>query len=277
VKLTRILEQVGSSAQYYDLGKDFFSFTHSMDTATEDVKNRFEQAISAKIKGKKIRARASRGYKQFEKDYEINVANVSLDDYYDNYVVVVKGGNGKEYFLKPGFKVQIIGPMEAEPQKQQEPQKTPAPAATQPPQPQPPSQAPAPAEPVTQSLQKEAETATEPAPASELVHPYPVEKILVDLQKWLPPLLANPAANLHRYIPREGVSRTKDRRTAISYGITIPVEEVPALTVEQIKHALSDVSQIASGINDIDSIYTLDKFDTRAGKYVIIIKKVTNY
>lgn len=134
-----------ASAQYYDLGKDFSSFTQAMDTATETVKTRFEQAIASKLKGKKIRARASRGYKQFEKDYEIDVVNVSLDDYYDNYVVVVKGSNNKEYFLKPGFKVQIIGSAEAPEQekpKQPQPQQPPPQPQSQPskqPEPQAPS------------------------------------------------------------------------------------------------------------------------------------------
>ena len=103
MQLKRIVEGIGAEAPYYDLGKDFFSFTHAMNSATEVVKNKFEQAIASKIKGKKIRARASRGYKQFEKDYDINVANVSIDDYYDNYVVVVSNSKGKEFFLKPGF------------------------------------------------------------------------------------------------------------------------------------------------------------------------------
>lgn len=137
MKLKRIVEQMDTSAQYYDLGKDFSFFTQTIDTATETVKTRFEQAIASKLKGKKIRARASRGYKQFEKDYEIDVVNVSLDDYYDNYVVVVEGSNNKEYFLKPGFKVQILGASESpeqekpeQPQQQQQQQQ-------QPPQPRP--------------------------------------------------------------------------------------------------------------------------------------------
>jgi type IV secretory pathway VirB10-like protein len=271
MKLRRILEQTEAAAQYYDLGKDFFSFTHAMDTASEDVKNRFEQAISQKIKGKKIRARASRGYKQFEKDYEINVTTVSIDDYYDNYVVVVKGSNGKEYFLKPGFKVQVLGTAEAEkPEAQAPPQPPqPKPEAPQPP-PQPPPSAAVPQAAPEQPV-KEADG------GSGIVRKYPVERIEKDLATWLPALLVNKNSNLKRYIPREGVSRTKDRRSTISYGITIPVEEVPALDVETIKQQLQTVSKHANNVNAIDNIYRLEKFDVRGGKYVIIIKKITNY
>lgn len=270
MKLKRILEQQESAAQFYDLGKDFSSFTHTMDSVDETVKNKFEQAIGSKLKGKKIKARASRGYKQFEKDYEISVTNVSLDDYYDNYVVVVRGTNGKEYFLKPGFKVQILGaaeqpspeqPKEPPEQKQPPPQKPPE----TPPQ-QPPSQAPQEEPPVKEDMS-----------GPEAVRKYPVDKIQNDLMIWLVPLLANKNANLKQYIPREGVSRTKGRRTITSYAVTVPVEDCPALSVEQIKQQLQAISKHGNSINDIDTFYKLDKFDVRGDKYVIIVNKITNY
>jgi len=272
MKLKRIVEQAETTAQFYDLGKDFFSFIRAMNSTTEDVKTRFGQAISVKLKGKKIRARASRGYKQFEKDYEIDVANVSLDDYYDNYVVVVKGTNGKEYFLKPGFKVQILGAAE---QPEQPSPQTPEPSKTQT-QPSPPKQqsssAPQskqPEPPEQQSVQEEG--------GPELVRKYPVESIERDLSTWLPPLLMQSNANLKQFIPRDGVARTKDRKTVASYAVTIPVNELPGLTVDQVKSELSRASRLASSVSDIESFYTLDKFDTRGDKYVIIIRKITNY
>lgn len=272
MKLKRILEQQEAS-QFYDLGKDFSSFTQTMDTTTEDVKNRFEQAIATKLKGKKIRARASRGYKQFEKDYEIDVVSVSLDDYYDNYVIVVKGNNGKEYFLKPGFKVQITGTAEA-PKAEQPPQQPAPPQA-----PQPPAQPPA-AQPVTPKPEQPPQQVKETDDLSnvggtELVRKYPAASIEIDLQKWLPKLLMNSGANLKQFIPQDGVSRTKGRKTVISYGVTIPVDELPGLSADQIKQELSQASQNFS--SDIETFYTLDKFDVRGGKYVIIIRKVTNY
>ncbi len=274
MNLKRILEQQ-ESTQFYDLGKDFSSFTQTMDTTTEDVKNRFEQAIATKLKSKKIRARASRGYKQFEKDYEIDVVSVSLDDYYDNYVVVVKGNNGKEYFLKPGFKVQIIGAAEA-PKAEQPPQPPATPQAPQPPA-QPPAATP-PAEPEQPPQQvKETDTTDDfsSSGGSELVRKYSAESILIDLQKWLPKLLMNSGVNLKQFIPQDGVSRTKGRKTVISYGVTIPLDELPGLSADQIKQELSQASQSSS--SDIETLYTLDKFDVRGGKYVIIIRKVTNY
>lgn len=267
MKLKRLVEQQGASTPYYDLGKDFTSFKHTLDSATEEVKNRFEQAIASKIKGKKIRARASRGYKQFEKDYDIDVTNVSLDDYYDNYVVVVRNPKGKEYFLKPGFKVQVLGAMEPEkPEQPAQPQPPQIPVAVQPPQGAP-SQTPTP---TTQAPVKE-------AGQTEQVRKYPKDEIVKDIQDWLPSLLVSSGEDLKQYVPQDGVSRSRNGRNSISYGVTIPVDEVPALTVDQIKSALSSASKLESDVNQFEKLYTLEKFDVRGGKYVIIIKKVTNY
>ncbi len=274
MNLKRIVEQAEATIQYYDLGRDFSSFTRAMDMTTEQVKNRFEQAIAAKLNGKKIRARASRGYKQFEKDYEINVVNVSLDDYYDNYVVVARGADGKEYFLKPGFKVQILGAAEAEKQEA-EPEKK----QLEPPKPQPPQQS------QLQQLPQQTPQATpQQTPQgsvkeidgdgeTEIVKKYPIEAIEKDLQSWLPRLLMTRVENLKQYIPQHGVSRTKGRRTVVSYGVAIPITDIPGLTADQIKHELSQ----ASRFDDIEKLYTLEKFDVRNGKYVIIIKMITNY
>ena len=271
MQLKRIVEGIGAEAPYYDLGKDFFSFTHAMNSATEVVKNKFEQAIATKIKGKKIRARASRGYKQFEKDYDINVANVSIDDYYDNYVVVVSNSKGKEFFLKPGFKVQIVGPAEAEkpdPKKQFPPKGSTPPAAPVQPPPLPMV--------LPQPVPQVKEDAEKPE-SSELVRPYPIESIEMDLKNWLKPMIAAITPNFKQYIPRAGVSKTTGRKTIISYGIVIPIEDVPALNAEQVRDHLDSASKIASTEGNYGNIYTLDRFDVKGGKYVIIIRKVLNY
>jgi hypothetical protein len=268
MKLKRIIEQAESAAQYYDLGKDFSAFTRSMDTTSEQVKAKFEQAIGAKLNGKKIRARASRGYKQFEKDYEIDVTTISLDDYYDNYVVVAKGANGKEYFLKPGFKVQILGAAE-ESKPEQPPQPPPQPQQTpQPPQPPPSQQAPTqPEEPVNkESKLRPGET--------EIVKKYTVQEIMDDVKDWLPKLLADRHANLKNYIPQDGIKRTVKTQSSVVYGITIPFNDSPGLTTEMIKKVLAEAS---GRKGDLSVIYVLEKFETRGGKFVIIVKKLFNY
>ena len=121
IKLSRIVESYGAQGQYYDLGKDFSAFRRMIDGADQQVKQQYEKAISDKLVGKRVRARASRGYKQFVKDYEFDVAKVTLDDYYDNFVVVAYDNTTpkpKEYSSQTGFKVQILGPSTGAPSPQ---------------------------------------------------------------------------------------------------------------------------------------------------------------
>lgn len=273
MKLIRILEQQASAAQYYDMGKDFFSFIHTIESSDEQIKNQFEQLIASKIKGKKIRARASRGYKQFEKDYDINVANVSVDDYYDNYVVVVKGSNNKEYFLKPGFKIQVIGPME--PEKPKPISHPPIPPQNQPPhQSQTPSSTPEPQPPSPEQPQKQVQEEEENA---QIVRPFSPEEIEKDLGKWFLPLLPNKTANLKLFIPRPGVAKTINRKNVVSYGIVVPVEQIPALTSDLVRQQLQSTSTNSGDNTGVNNIYNLDKFDVNGDKYVIIVRKTTTY
>ena len=64
--------------------------------------------------GKKIVVRASKGYKQPETDYTINVTGVAIDYYYDRYVIIIIGREENKqkvakFFVKPGFKLKILG------------------------------------------------------------------------------------------------------------------------------------------------------------------------
>ena len=113
--------------------------------------------------------------------------------------------------------------------------------------------------------------------SSELVRPYPIESIEMDLKNWLKPMIAAITPNFKQYIPRAGVSKTTGRKTIISYGIVIPIEDVPALNAEQVRDHLDSASKIASTEGNYGNIYTLDRFDVKGGKYVIIIRKVLNY
>src|ERR1035437_3143126 len=121
ISLLRVVESYGAEGQYYDLGKDFSAFRRMIDGADQQVRQQYEKQISTKLVGKRIRAWASRGYKQFVKNYEFDVTRITLDDYYDNFVVVAYDNTTpkpKEYFLKPGFKVQILGPSTGQPSPQ---------------------------------------------------------------------------------------------------------------------------------------------------------------
>ena len=131
------LKRLLAEAFYYDVGTEKNEFESSVATATEAAKRKFEDSMKQKVVGKRVKIRASRGQPgQPEKDYVIEkVASISVDWYWKQYVVVFKDDKNKEFFLKPGFKVEVFDAVQpgAKPGAQQaptEPQaKTPQPQA----------------------------------------------------------------------------------------------------------------------------------------------------
>mgnify|MGYP007002354048 FL=1 len=106
LKLKKLIESYGAAGQYYDLGKDFANFRRMVDGATQQIRLQYEKIISSRLAGKRVRARSSRGYKQYVKDYEFDIVRISIDDYYGNYVVVAHDSTTpkpKEYFLRTEF------------------------------------------------------------------------------------------------------------------------------------------------------------------------------
>ena len=62
-----------------------------------------------KLNNKHIVIRASKGYKQPIKSYDLdNVLAVDVNFNYNEWVVVLKDKNKKEYFLIPGYKIKIL-------------------------------------------------------------------------------------------------------------------------------------------------------------------------
>jgi hypothetical protein len=109
ISLSQILEQ-SDQGQFYDWTRDFDMFKNTLNSTAEQAKSRFEKALSSKILNKSVVVRASRGYKQPVKDYTISrVTGVSINDFYDDWVVVLKNENNKEHFLTSGYKIKIVG------------------------------------------------------------------------------------------------------------------------------------------------------------------------
>jgi hypothetical protein len=98
----------------YDVQPDFTTFDQKLKNSTESLKINLQKTIQDKILGKKIVVRASKGFKQPEADYTINVTGVSIDYYYDRYVIIILGREENKqkmakFFIKPGFKIKILG------------------------------------------------------------------------------------------------------------------------------------------------------------------------
>jgi hypothetical protein len=109
---------------------------------------------------------------------------------------------------------------------------------------------------------------------TRFVRKYSIEDIEKDIIGWLPYLLATKNDDVKKYIPRDGITRKDNNKNVTVYGLAIPVEDSPGLDTDQIKQALSSISKITG---DINTIYALDKFDVRGSKYMLVIKKTTNY
>ncbi len=93
---------------------DFTAFDTKLKNGTEVLKNNLQKTIQDKILGKKVVVRASKGYKQPETDYTINVTGVAIDYYYDRYVIIIIGREENKqkvskFFIKTGFKVKVFG------------------------------------------------------------------------------------------------------------------------------------------------------------------------
>jgi len=244
ILLKRIVEQQGSE-QLYDLGRDFANFKRTMDGTSEQVKQKFEQAIGTKLNGKRVRARASRGYKQYVKDYEFDVSKVSLDDYYDNYVVVAYDNSTpkpKEYFLKPGFKIQVIGVATGQPS----PQKGNKPGDKQP------QSAPAPVQPKEdpnaaqhqQMAQAPAggtpgELAVKENDGTDHYDAYSIDSIIQDIKPWMPDLLLKPETALRDFVKGLGWMKNLGHGKSVAmYDLKIPVN---ALKIRLDKNILTAI------------------------------------
>lgn len=103
------------NVQSYDIQPDFTAFDTKLKDTTEQTKLELQKKIQDQILNKKIVVRASKGYKQPETDYTINVTGVQIDYYYDRYVIIIIGREeskqkAAKFFVKPGFKIKILGP-----------------------------------------------------------------------------------------------------------------------------------------------------------------------
>ena len=115
----------------YDAKSDLSDFEIRVSQSTLQNKSSFQNKILSKIGNKQVQLRASKGYGQPEKDYIVNVSGVSIDFYYEKYVIIVKGreqGKQKEseYFVKAPYQIKILGNAVVTPSVKKKQQQAPA-------------------------------------------------------------------------------------------------------------------------------------------------------
>lgn len=281
MKLKRIIESYEATGQYYDLGRDFASFTRMINSADEKISQQYEKQISQKLVGKRIRARASRGYKQYVKDYEFDVTKVTLEDYYDNFVIVAHDNatpKPKEYFLKPGFKIQILGSATGQPSPQKGGNPEASKAQKSPPQDQPSqgaqsqptSSTPAHGTPSEQEPVKEDEDKGEQHNGYH--DAYPMDSIAKDIEGWLSQILEKPGTAMRDFVKELGWQKDLGNGTSVAiFNLKIPANSVKqGIPAEK-------VHQLVASANKNNTKYEVTKLepDDTKGIWDIRIKKTT--
>jgi molybdopterin converting factor small subunit len=286
IKLMRIVESYGAEGQLYDLGQDFAQFRRMIDGADQQIRQQYEKQIASKLVGKRVRARASRGYKQYVKDYEFDVSKITLDDYYDNFVVVAYDNTTpkpKEYFLKPGFKVQIIGPATGQPspqkggdprfEKQNRIGSMPT-SATQ-------SDYQAQHQPMGLAPSLPTQTSTPLKEDDEkdngLYDAYGVDQIEQDIKTWMPKLLLKPTS-MRDFIRGLGWVKDLGRGTVVAmYDLVLPGNMMrPKVNQETIENLLAQASITPTPGQKMGTRYEIVKLepDQKKGEWTLRIKKV---
>jgi hypothetical protein len=124
-------EQGQQDPNLYDVKPELTDFETRVSQSTLQNKGEFQNKILSKIGNKQVQLRASKGYGQPEKDYVVNVSGVSIDFYYEKYVIIVKGreqGKQKEseYFVKAPYQIKILGNAVVTPSAKKKQQQAPA-------------------------------------------------------------------------------------------------------------------------------------------------------
>jgi len=124
-------EQGQQDPNLYDAKSDLSDFESRVSQSTLQNKSSFQNKILSKIGNKQVQLRASKGYGQPEKDYIVNVSGISIDFYYEKYVIIVKGreqGKQKEseYFIKAPYQIKILGNAVVTPSVKKKQQQAPA-------------------------------------------------------------------------------------------------------------------------------------------------------
>jgi hypothetical protein len=286
ISIKRIVEQQGYEGQYYDLGRDFANFRRTIDGTGEQIKQKFEQSIGTKLNGKRIRAQASRGYKQFVKQYEFDVVKITLDDYYDNYVVVAQDNTtpkAKEYFLKPGFKIQILGMATGQPSPQkgdkpgdEKPEQPPIPNPVQPgqnpnsAQHQSMAQAPAGNTPSEQPVKENESVGSYDA--------YAIDSISRDIEPWLKTILRKPETAMRDFIKGLGWLKDLGRGTVVTmFDLKIPSESLSKkITPDEVRNMLARSSKTGGTIDVKYDLVKMEPNDTNDEWKIRVKKTMTN-
>ena len=272
--------------QYYDLGRDFANFHRTIDGTGEQIKEKFEQSIGARLNGRRIKARASRGYKQYIKDYEFDVVKITLDDYYDNYVVVAHDNTtpkAKEYFLKPGFKIQILGMATGQPS----PQKGDKPGDEKPEQPPIPNPVQPGQNPNAAQHQSMAQAPAGNTPSEQPVKEnegkgfydaYSIDEISKDVEPWLKTVLHKPETAMRDFVKQLGWQKDLGRGTKVAmFDLKIPSDSLSKkITPDDVGNMLIQMGKSGTTVDVKYDLVKMEPNETNDEWKIRVKKTITN-
>lgn len=98
------------SAKFYDVLADFQNFERTIDKQTEAAKKQLETTLTKNVGKKKVTIRASKGAMgQAEQDYTIDVKSISISYLKDEYYIIFKDADNKDYYVNTAFKIKVVG------------------------------------------------------------------------------------------------------------------------------------------------------------------------
>jgi hypothetical protein len=265
LSLKRLMEQSEIGGDFYNVGHEFSEFKHLMDSSTEQLKQKFQTAIGAKLNGKRILATASRGYHQPSKQFEFDVSNVIITDPYNKgeQVIIARDmhtSKPKEYFLDVKSQIKILGPATGQsspqkgvnPAKKEQPKQIQPVAATNNPQAQ-------------HSPIKE----TEEAGTKKQHAAYSIDSIVEDISTWLPPLLKKQNTPMVDFVKKIGWTDERDGGVMVSvFEIRIPTIYLKyKLEKQALENFILNNAKQSQKITDLE-------LDKSIGEYVIQVKKI---
>ena len=108
--IANTVTQPQAAQKYYDVLKDFQTFERTIDQSTESAKKQLETTINKSIGRKKVIVRASKGTMgQVEQDYTLDVLKVSITYLKDEYFIMIKAKDNKDYYINTAFKIKVVG------------------------------------------------------------------------------------------------------------------------------------------------------------------------
>jgi len=260
INLKQLLENNDINGEFYNIGHDFSEFKHSMDSTTEQLKQKFQTAIGEKLNGKRISANASRGYHQPLKQYQFDVSNVTISDPYNKGEQVIVAhdmhtAKPKEYFLDTKSQIKILGPAtgQASPQKGANPAQVPHKEPITPVQP-------------TNQL-KETEKTDDGQKKQHAA--YSIESIVEDISPWLPLLLKKKETPLLDFVKKIGWTSEQENGVITSvFEIQVPTSDLKyKLEKSKLENFIIGKSKSTLKVTRLD-------LDKTKNEYNIIIKKL---